>query len=116
MGSEVEDMAELHGWTPPPGFGASPGTIYTAPPAAAWGQTQYGTGFAGGTVYSQPGTVYTQPGTPYTQPATGYGYQEEGAFRGEAEVGGSPYVSGTVDTSGGGNSVYSVGGEVLNLP
>jgi len=39
-----------------------------------------------------------------------------GAFRGEAQVGGSPIVSGTVDRSGGGNHVYSVGGKVIELP
>lgn len=37
-------------------------------------------------------------------------------FSGEARIGGMPMTSGTWDTSGGGNHVISVGGEVLNLP
>jgi hypothetical protein len=52
----------------------------------------------------------------YVEDQGGYGYGEEGAFRGEAEVGGVPIVSGTVDDSGEGNHVFSVGGEVLDLP
>jgi hypothetical protein len=36
-------------------------------------------------------------------------------WSGEAEVGGAS-LTGTVDTSGGGNDVYSVDGEVLDLP
>jgi hypothetical protein len=37
-------------------------------------------------------------------------------WSGEAEVGGASLTGGTVDTSGGGNDVYSVDGEVLDLP
>lgn len=52
----------------------------------------------------------------YAPELGGAGWQEEGAYRGEAEVGGSPIVSGTVDESGGGNSVHSIDGMVLELP
>ncbi len=44
------------------------------------------------------------------------GYYDDGGFRGQAEVGGSPIVSGTIDNSGEGNHVFSVDGKVLELP
>lgn len=46
------------------------------------------------------------------EPGTG----GNGYFRGRAEVGGMPFVSGTFDESGQGNHVISVDGEVLDLP
>lgn len=54
--------------------------------------------------------TYYLPDGSYTIPEGG------GSFSGEAEVGGMPLVSGTIDQSGEGNSVFSVDGEVLNLP
>ena len=45
-----------------------------------------------------------------------YGYGEPGGFRGEAQIGGVPMVSGTIDQSGEGNHVFSVGGKVIELP
>ncbi len=39
-----------------------------------------------------------------------------GGFRGEAQIGGVPMVSGTIDQSGEGNPVFSVGGKVIELP
>lgn len=51
-----------------------------------------------------------------TAPDQGGWGGDDGGFRGQAEVGGVPQVSGTIDSSGEGNHVFSVGGEVLDLP
>jgi len=108
---------------PPPGFAAPPSGSLSGSASASASGTFTGTlppGFAGG-----PGGFPVQTGYPVQSgypasataaPRTGAGYREPGAFRGEAEVGGVPLVSGTLDESGEGNSVYSVDGEVLELP
>lgn len=44
------------------------------------------------------------------------GSSNDGYFTGESRIGGLPMNSGTFDSSGGGNHVISVDGEVLNLP
>ena len=38
------------------------------------------------------------------------------SWRGEAEIGGMAFTSGTIDVSGQGNDVFMVDGEVLDLP
>lgn len=105
LGDESDSGSESGSFTgtvPPPvafgvpgGFGANPSQSGTA---TEW-QGGSASGWQGGSATAGQG-----------------GYEEPGAFRGQAEVGGVPLVGGTVDQSGGGNSVYSVGGKVIELP
>ena len=92
-------------WGVSPPDVAAPG-FFQAVPASAYeaGTTDYATGYQG----------YVQMPAPTGNGHGGYG--EAGAFRGEAPVGGLPLVSGTIDESGEGNQVFSVGGRLLELP